>query len=147
METASLVISVIAVAFAGGALWYARGEKLAAADSARAAKRSADAAHESVGYERDEVERNRVVFQLDPVSGHQHLLRNAGTHSAYGVHVDAGDLGFDDDVTDYDEFESGRAEPYMFARTLGSTSSGIVVTWHHLADRSDERRQARFPVV
>jgi hypothetical protein len=147
METASLVISVIAVVFAGGAVWYARGEKLAAADSAREAKRSADAAHEAVGYQRDEVERNRIVFRLDPVSGEKYLLRNAGTHSAYGVHVDAGDLGFENDVTDYDAFESGRAEPYMFARTLGSTSSGIVVTWHNLADRSGERRQARFPVV
>ena len=59
METASLVISIIAAVFAGGAVWYARGQKAAADRSARASEQSAqaaavqsaDAAHETVGFD------------------------------------------------------------------------------------------------
>jgi hypothetical protein len=153
MDTALLAVSVVTVVFTGGAVWYARGGKLAASRSAAAAessaleaKRSADAAHEAVGYQRDEVERNRVVFRLEPGSQEMRLLRNAGTHSAYCVHVDTGDLG-GEPVTDYDEFESGRAEPYVLPGSLASMTNSIVVTWHHLADCSDEPRQAQLPWV
>jgi hypothetical protein len=62
------------------ALWFARGQKLAAdrsataaEQSALAASQSADAAQETVRYQREDVERNRVVFVLQHVGNEAHV--------------------------------------------------------------------------
>jgi hypothetical protein len=151
METASFVISIIAAVFAGGAVWYARGQKAAADRSARASEQSAqaaiqsaDAAHETVGYQRADVERSRVVFVLEYVGSAAHLLSNTGTDPAYGVHVDTGDLGIGGEVTDYDVFGPGQTEEVLLSPSLASTTTHVEVSWHQQPDRSNQRRTVRL---
>jgi hypothetical protein len=116
------------------------------------AKRSADAAAEVVDIERarraDEVadtDHRRVRFELVPEDGQAYLLRNAGTDTAYGVHVDTGGLGYDDETKDFDEFEPDDEYRYLLSRTMDSAQSEhVVVTWHRLPDRSDARRSAKL---
>jgi type II secretory pathway pseudopilin PulG len=111
MTVASFVISCVAVLAAIGAAWYGRGQKRAAEQSAVEAKRSADAAAEVTRIEQQrraeevtEADRRRVMFELVFHKGNSYLLRNEGTDSAYGVHVDTqglvpqGDLDFDPPV-------------------------------------------------
>ena len=144
METASFVISIIAALFAGGAVWYARGAKIAAADSAREAKRSADAAEEAVGYQGTEVEPGRVVVRLRHVGGISYRLVNDGTDTAYGVQVDTGELGIGEQDTAYDELHPGQAEVFFLSPDLATTSRHVTVTWHERPDLSDEKRAARL---
>ena len=89
------------------ALWYSRGQKLAADRSARAAeasaaeaKRSADAASDLTAIERErrgeEVATaiaERVRFNLRHYGGNRYVLRNDGTGPAYKVRVDTGNMG------------------------------------------------------
>ena len=58
------------------------------------------------------------------------MLQNVGTDTAYGVHVDVGDLLVDAPATDFDEFPSGHSEEYLFLFHLGTESTHIAVTWH-----------------
>jgi hypothetical protein len=168
METASLVISIIAALFAGGAVWYARGAKKAAADAAeeavtwyarsrwtigalgaiRAARgakiAAADAAEEAVGYQGAEVEPGRVVVRLRHIGGISYRLVNDGTDTAYGVQVDTGELGVGEQETDYDELHSGQAVEFLLSPNLATTSRHVAVTWHERPDLSDEKRAARL---
>jgi len=146
MEIASLIISIIAVIVAGIAAWYTRGQKLAADNSVIEAKRSADAAHEAVRYQRADAERNRVVFRLDHASGQAYLLTNDGTDPAYDVDVDTAGMGIEP-VTHFDVFEAGHSEQYLLAPTLDVTDTTVTVSWHHERDQSDDRRRVRLPVV
>ncbi len=92
-----------------------------------------------------EAERRRVRFELVPEGGQAYVLRNVGTDTAYGVHVDTGGLGFEDETTDFDAFDAGFAERYMLARTMGpNLASHVVVTWHNSPDRSDAQRSAKL---
>jgi hypothetical protein len=147
VEIAAFVLSLIAVGIAAVAARYARRGALASEDSARESTRSADAAQEVVSYQRDEVERNRLVFVLRrTTSDDTYVLQNAGTDFAYGVHVDVGDMIVDADATDYDEFPPGHSEEYMLLFHLGTETTHMTVTWHQQADRSDEERQVRLYV-
>jgi hypothetical protein len=146
MEVASFVLSLVAIGIAAVAAGYARRGAMASEDSARESMRSADAAQEAISYQRDDVERNRVVFSLEPVGHDGHLLRNDGTHSAFGVHVDTGGLGVDNPITDYDEFRAGQVEEYMLLLTMGVRTTHVTVTWHQQADRSDEQRRVELYV-
>lgn len=140
MDVAAFVVAVVAALISGLAVWYARGQKKAADRAATEARRSADAAEEATGFKRAEVERNRVVFRLDPVRGNQHVLSNAGTDTAYGVHVDLRALYVRGDPgrCEFDEFPSGYAERYPLAGDGRTRATHIGVTWHHEPDRSDE---------
>jgi hypothetical protein len=152
MTVASFVISVLSVVVASVVVWYGRGQKRAADLSAAEAKRSADAAAEAADIERArreeeiaDAERRRVRFQLVKEGGHAYLLWNVGTDTAYGVHVDTGGLGMQDEITDFDEFEAGSEQRYLLSRTMGSgQDEHVVVTWHHRPDRSDEQRTAKL---
>jgi hypothetical protein len=139
MEITSLVVSVLALVFAGGAVWYARGQKLAASASAREAKRSADAAVEAVGYQRREVERSRVVFVLEPSGGAAHLLTHQGTDDAYAVDVEVGDMYVDGEVYDFEVFRAGQTEPIYLSPGMAPGMRHVMVSWHQLPDLSDER--------
>jgi hypothetical protein len=134
METASFVISIIAALFAGGAVWYARGAKKAAAD----------AAEDAVGYQGAEVEPGRIVVRLRHIGGISYRLVNDGTDTAYGVHVDTGELGVGEQDTDYDELHSGQAVEFLLSPNLATTSRHVTVTWHERPDLSDEKRAARL---
>lgn len=153
MDTASFIVSVVALCIAGGSLWYSRGEKLtadkaatAAGDSADAAQRSADIAEEAVTYKRGEVERGRIRFELEHSGGSTYILRNRGTDSAYGVQVELGALHGPGGPRTFDEFESDHAETYVLLRAFGSETTHLVVKWHHRPDRSDEVREKRLVV-
>ena len=137
METASLVISIIAALFAAGAVWYARGAKIAAADTARGGGGE-------VGYQRAEVGRGRVVLRLRHIGGISYRLVNDGTDTAYAVHVDTGELGVGEQDTDYNELASGQAVGFFLSPNLAATSRHVSVTWHQRPDRSDEKRAARL---
>jgi len=170
MDVLALIVSALAALFAGGAAWYARGQKLAADQAAReagrsadaaersshaaersadAAERSADATQEAIEYKRAEAERDRVRFVLETLNRktHRYLLRNEGTHSAYGVHMDAGEMPSEDKHRDFDEFKSLQAEGLVLIAYKGSGKTYIEVTYHLLPDRSDEPRRASLPVV
>jgi hypothetical protein len=147
MEIAAFVLSLIAVGIAAVAAGYARRGALASEDSARESTRSADAAQEAVSYQRDNVERSRVVFTLRPTASNDtYVLKNVGTDTAYGVHVDVGDLLVESTATNFDEFPAGRAEEYLLLFFLGAETTHMTVKWHQQADRSDEERVARLYV-
>ena len=148
MDVAAFVISCLGLIVAITAGWYSH-------RSVAEAKRSADAAAEVAEVERarraDEVadaERRRVRFDLVPDGGSAYVLRNAGTDTAYGVHVDTGGMGLDDEVVEFEEFESGREQRYWFVRKGGPEGSKqpqhIVVTWHLRPDRSERSRSAKL---
>jgi hypothetical protein len=146
MDIAAFVLSLIAIVISVFAAWYARRQALAAEDSARDSTRSADAAQEVVSYQRDDVERSRVVFVLEPSGGDTHMLSHQGTDIAYGVHVDAGGLRVDGEVYDFEEFPPGQAERIYLFPSLASVTSHVTVSWHQVPDLSDERRTARLYV-
>ncbi|WP_019819463.1 hypothetical protein [Saccharomonospora saliphila] len=161
MEIAAFVVSCVAALISAGALWYSRGQKMAADRSAQAAERSAgsaersemsaaqsaEAAAETAAIERarraDEVadaDRSRVRWSLEDLGKDRWMLTNAGTDSAYGVRVSAGDVHIRGNVG-LDEFPSDHAEPYIILRTFGSYTDRIEVTWHYRADLSDEQQR------
>jgi hypothetical protein len=156
MTVASFVSSLLALVVAVVAVWYGRGQKRAADLSAAEAKRAADAAAEVAEIERarraDEVadaDRRRVRFVLVPAGSQAYVLRNAGIDTAYGVHVDARGWGLEDEVTDFEEFESGSEQRYWLIRKGGGADQAehVLVTWHHRPDRSDGRRSAKSLVL
>jgi hypothetical protein len=93
-----------------------------------------------------DADRRRVQFTLIQESGERWLLQNTGTDSAYGVHIDTGGLGgYQDEVTDFEQFESSRGHRLWLARTMASDQSDhVTVTWHHRPDRSDEQRSMKL---
>jgi len=124
MTIASFVISCLAAVAAVAATWYGRGQKLAADWAAAEAKRSADAAAEVTEIERArravevaDADRRRVRFELMPDGNHAYLLRNVGTDTAYGVHVETGGMGTVEEAQGFDEFEAGSKHRYFLART------------------------------
>jgi hypothetical protein len=145
MEIAALVISLLALSVAGLTALYVKRQADATVDSAGHEARAADAAQESVSYRRDEVERGRVKFVLEPGVNHEYMLINEGTHSAYGVQVDTGCLGIEP-VTEFAEFRDGQAESYLLHGSLGCTTKHVVVTWHFHSDLSDEPQVDRLLV-
>jgi hypothetical protein len=151
MEIAALVIALLSAAGTVWAAWYARAQKVIAKEAAGDAKRSADAAAEVAKIERDRrseevaaADASRVDFELVRRGGDSWLLRNKGTESAFGVHVDPGNLRSRGEM-DFDEFPAREARRYLFVRTLGSDQTDhVLVTWHHLPDLSDPPRQQKL---
>lgn len=152
MTIASFVISCIAVVASMGAVWYSRGQKLAADRAVTEAKRAADSAAEMVQIEQDrrdeelaDTERRRVLFVLDHAVGHAYVLRNAGSDVAYDVHVDTEGLGTVNELTHFAEFQPGFEHRYVLSRTMGQDGSErVAVTWHNRQDRSDEPQTVRL---
>ncbi|HYJ69618.1 MAG TPA: hypothetical protein VEX15_18350 [Nocardioidaceae bacterium] len=137
MDVAALTVSIFAVCLSGVSLWVA-------IVRTKAAVRAADAAEEATGYKRTEVERNRVRFELEPLSSQdQHALWNKGTDSAYGVYVDVGRFGGD---VSYDEFPSGHPERLHLSPLFGQEDRHITVTWYHTPDCSDVKRERKILV-
>lgn len=151
MTVAAFVISCFGLLVACLAAWYGRGQKRAAEKSADEAKRSADAAVALAEVEAArraeevaESERGRVRFVLEHEGGQRYLLQNVGTDSAYGVQVDTDGMGFQDEVTEFEEFEAQTEHRYMLARTMETAGNAqVIVTWHLKEDRSDESRTSR----
>jgi hypothetical protein len=156
MEIASFVIACVSALGTVFASLYARGQEKAALASAaiaeaakEEAKRAADAAAEMTDIERarrtEEVaaaERDRVWFILEPVGGPRYLLRNDGTASAFGVHVEAGDLAYKGHVADIEEFSAGDCREYFLERSVATgPDAHVLVTWHR--HRSDTRRSQK----
>jgi len=89
VQTFSLMISVLALVLAGGAVVYARRQAGSAAEQAREAKR----ANDSLADERDRLmayaaqleEQNRIRWEVQDAGGPQMALRNVGTHPAHDV--------------------------------------------------------------
>jgi hypothetical protein len=146
MDIAAFVLSLIAIGISAVAAGYARRQALASEDSAREGTRSADAAQEVTSYQRDDVERSRIVFVLEPSGGDTHMLSHKGTDIAYDVHVDAGDLRVDGEVYDFKEFSPGQAERIYLSPSLASVTSHVTVSWHQVPDLSDEKRTTRLYV-
>jgi len=154
MTVASLLISCVAAVAAIGAVWYGRGQKRAAETASQEARRAADAAADMATIERDrraeelaEAERNRVVFRLEYEVGSAYRLRNRGTDTAYGVHVDLGGMGIvGDEPVDLPEFPTDYAYQYLLrADGLGSSGQEFVqVTWHYVQDLSDEAQAVKL---
>lgn len=147
MDIAAFVLSLIAIGISALAAGYARRQALASEDSARESTRSADAAQEVASYQRDEVERNRVDFVLEPSGGDTHMLSQQGTDIAYGVNVDAGDLRVEDEVYDFEVFPPGQAERIYLSPSMATVTSHVTISWHQVPDLSDERRTARLYVI
>lgn len=136
----------LAAIVAIGAAWYARGQKRAAEQPAAEAKRFADATATMATIEQErraeevaDAQRNRVRFVLDHEGGSRYLLRNAGTDTAYGVHVDTKRRGITvGEDEDFEEFPSGDAHRSVLPGGGLNTHAGhIVVTWYCRQDRSD----------
>jgi hypothetical protein len=151
MTVASFVISCLALVVAGFAAGYSRRQTRAAEQSAAEAKQSADAAAEMARIEQErrdeevaEADRHRVHFELEHQNASAYLMRNTGTDSAYGVHVDLAGMLSRGDV-DFDEFRAGEAHKLVLMKAA-STDDGIVITWHQHPDRSDPQRSARLYV-
>ncbi|GGM81676.1 hypothetical protein GCM10011609_17110 [Lentzea pudingi] len=149
MTVASFVISCLAALFALGAVWYARGQKMAAEKSALEAKRSADSAAEMARIEQerraDEVadaEKLRVRFSLVHHNNAAYVLSNDGTDSAYGVHVDGQRLVARGE-TEFEVFPAGDARKYILSKAMGRPDH-IIVTWHTRPDRTDAANSAKF---
>ncbi|MBB4910561.1 hypothetical protein [Actinophytocola algeriensis] len=161
METAALIVSLLAVLVAGGAAWYTRGQKLAAdraveeaARSADASERSADTAESGLELQRvaerraeEAAERTGVTWELLRTGNSTYTLYNRGTHAAYDVRVDLADLGgIGAGVESFDEFPADHAEQYMLSRGIASTTTSIVVRWHQRQDRADTPKRQSLPV-
>ncbi|MDX8053696.1 hypothetical protein SK571_30360 [Lentzea sp. BCCO 10_0798] len=152
MTVAAFVISCFGLLVACVAAWYGRGQKRAAERSAEEAKRSADAAvalaEVDAARRAEEVaesERKRVRFVLEHHDGDVYLLQNVGTDSAYGVHIDTGGMGDQDEVVDFDEFQADSEHRLFLAVTFdGGQADHVVVTWHHTEDRSDKPRSVKL---
>jgi hypothetical protein len=159
MEIASFVIACVSALGTLFASLYARGQKKAAvasaaiADAAKEeARRAADAAAEMAEIERarraEEVtaaERDHVRFILEPVGGPRYLLRNDGTASAFGVHVETGDLAYEGHVADIEEFPAGDCREYFLERSVATgPDAHVLVTWYRHRDRSDMRRSQKL---
>jgi hypothetical protein len=146
MDAAALAISIIALGVSAASVWYTRRSSHASEDSAREARRSADAVQEATSYQRDEVERRRINFVLERVGQHSYAVHNYGTDTAFGVHVETADLGMGDEIADFDEFGPGHAEQLILARGLDSTTTHIKVSWYRQPDLSDEAQSKRLLV-
>jgi len=147
MITAAFVVSILALLVSCGAVWYARGQQLAAERAARASEVTAELQKQSERRAVEAAERNLVVWTLEPVGRSRHVLHNQGTQSAYGVHVDRGDLVVEGGGTaDFDEFPSGHRESYVLAGGNTPTNS-IMVIWHQERDHSDEPRSQQLIVL
>ena len=152
MTVAAFVISCFGLLVACLAAWYGRGQKRAAEQSAAEAKRSADAAVALAEVEAarradevEESERGRVRFVLVHERGQRYLLRNDGTDSAYGVHVDTGGLGVQGEVTDFNEFEADTEHRYVLVTIFNRDQADhVLVTWQLKADRSDNPRSVKL---
>jgi type II secretory pathway pseudopilin PulG len=135
MTVASLIISILAALSAGGAVFYSRGQKLAAERAAKAAEEALEIQRASEQRAAEEVARKRVIWRLDPSQGDSYLLRNEGTHAAYDVSVDRGDLAVEDGTPDhFEEFHADHAERYLLVRTLASRTSALTVSWREARD-------------
>jgi hypothetical protein len=147
MDGAALAVSVLAVLIAAASAWFTLGQKRAAEDAVAEARRSADAAQEAVSYDRDEVERNRIRFELSHVDKSRYAIRNEGTDTAYCVRFDLGGAGVQGGgETEFETFESGQAESFILAQSLQRRVTHVVVKWHQRPDCSDEPRQAKLLV-
>ncbi|KPM55904.1 hypothetical protein CcI49_22335 [Frankia sp. CcI49] len=156
MATVAFVVACLAVVAAGFSAWYGRGQKRAADLAATEARRAADAAAEAVRIEQarraDEVadaEHRRVRFKLVPTggqSGSLHLLRNTGTDTAYGVHIDTGDLRVANQTLDFDEIKADTEHTLYLARTMRTTTDRIEITWSRSPDHSASQRSVRLLV-
>ncbi|MET9225617.1 hypothetical protein [Lentzea sp. NPDC003310] len=152
MTVAAFVISCLGFVVACLAAWYGRGQKRAAENSAKEAKRSADAAVALAeveaarrAEEMAESERGRVRFLLDHEGGQRYLLRNVGTDTAYGVQVDSDGMGVQDEITEFAEFEAQTEHRYFLVRTLGTAANArVTVSWHLAEDLSDEPRSVKL---
>jgi hypothetical protein len=146
VENAAFAFSVIAVGVAAVAAWYARRQAHAAEDSARESRRSADAAQEAVSYQRDQIERDRVVFTLDQTSRGIYVLTNQGTDIAYAIDLDAGDLAAAGEVYSFEQFPPGHTEPIYLVLVAENATTHVTISWHQHQDRSDGKRTDRLYV-
>lgn len=161
METAALIVSILALLVAGGAAWFTRGQKLAAdraveeaVRSADASERSADAAESGLELQRvaerraeEAAERDGVIWELLRTGTSTYTLYNRGTHSAYDVRVDLADLGgIGGGAVSFVEFPANHAEQYMLSRGIDSTTTSIAVRWFQRQDRSDTPKRQVLPV-
>ncbi|KPM55688.1 hypothetical protein ACG83_10405 [Frankia sp. R43] len=157
MAIAAFVVACLALLASAASAWFARGQKHAADLAVAEAQRAADAAAETVRIEQarraDEVaeaERNRVRFELIPdiaSNGATWYLQQAGTDTAYGVHVDTGDLlGSSGQVTTFNEFPAGDQQQLVLLRTTDTTTERIEVTWHQRPDHSDPQQSVSLLV-
>ncbi|MCM3886150.1 hypothetical protein [Frankia sp. R82] len=165
MSIAALVISIVT---AVAALFYSDSQRRiavrAAATADRAvdearraadeARRAADAAEEATRIERErrtdelaDAERQRVVFELRPDSGDNYVLHQAGTDTAYGVHVDIGDLDSAGRQTDFDEIPPGLDHLLYLSQGFETATTHIVVSWHLRPDRSDSQQSVKLLIV
>lgn len=150
MAISSFVVSCVAVLVSCGALWYARGQNLAANRAAKAASLSAEAAIAAERRQRKVDERNRVVWSIQPVDRFDYVLTNEGTESAYGVRIEPDNIRI---VTNsvYTQFPAGYAEPIRLAPTKGFGSSfatmegikkySLTITWHHDPSLTDDQQR------
>ncbi|WP_436493204.1 hypothetical protein [Actinokineospora sp. HUAS TT18] len=154
MAVTSLIISILSALLTAGAVWYARGQRNAADKASEAAVRAAAAAAESVELQRlsenrasDAAERGKIDWKLDLVSGQRYILRNAGTHSAFGVHVEQGAVKVEGNETDFPEFPSNHGVELVLAKSYGQVNGPIVITWHANPTLSDKEERQEVPVI
>ncbi|WP_162830383.1 hypothetical protein [Amycolatopsis palatopharyngis] len=130
-----MIISIFAALFAGGAVVYSRGQKLATERAAKAAEEAVQIQRASEQRAADEVARKRIMWRLDPSQGDSYLLRNEGTHAAFDVSVDRGDLAVEDGApVHFEEFDADHAERYLLVSTLASRTSAVTVSWREARD-------------
>ncbi|MCK9876604.1 hypothetical protein MXD59_12585 [Frankia sp. Ag45/Mut15] len=165
MDTAELVVSIVTVVAASIyshsqrriAVRAAEAAERAADEARRAAdeaRRSADAEEEATRIEQErradelaDAERRRVVFRLRPLGKDNHALHHSGTDSAYGVHVDIGDLDSAGRQTDFDEIPPGLDHLLYLSQGFETATTHIVVSWHLRPDRSDSQQSVKLLIV
>lgn len=151
VESLLLVLSFLVTA---AMLWNSRGQKHAAARSAHADAEVARIEWERRAQEVADTERQRVLFELiPPVWGDggtksrsrsrrddEYVLRHVGTEIAHGVRVDPQGLIAEGDL-EFASFAPGEERLLLLLPTAREPGTGYLgVTWHHLADRSDQQQ-------
>lgn len=151
-DAATWVASIAAVAAIVIAVRTDRRSQRAAADSAGDAKRAADAAERAAAaaarqVELAEAQATKYVppWSLTWAKGDTYLLANEGDDPVYGVRLDAPGMQL---VKRFDvpaEVDAHSGITFL-AATQGTRDRMVVVTWHRLADCSDESLTWRHPL-
>lgn len=144
MDIAGLVIGALGLIVAGLSLWRAWGTRAqarearadadaaqSAADrSAAASERAAVALEQSLDIARTQAARYMPPWRIVHVRRSLYALVNDGDEPALQVRIDAGDIFVGDGEKEHDRIEAGSDVNLMLARSMGTRSSSLTVTWN-----------------
>lgn len=127
-EQATSISAWIAVALSVAAI-------LVAVRANKHSRRQAEAATTAERLAIEQEERQRIVLELVPRGEYEYELRNVGTHPAYDVEIECGDID-GKGKPKIEAFAPGDVERYFFVRAWESEDEKVTVTWRRDPDES-----------